>query len=188
MSSFHTLSPFRGANKEKCWITMIARDLKIAYHLPIWMKPPGGLRNGRKKNGLRDRILMAPERGISADCKGACLIKQSSFSKWTLKTCPGVFPCHGERKQKSIHRIIRPIKYEMKGRHRQQLPQRILQDRQPIKDISWWGQALHKFDRQLLACSLLPVLLCRINDTVKSLLFSDLSATGILLERSHEIH
>ena len=53
---------------------------------------------------------------------------------------------------------------------------------------TWRGQALHKFDRQLLACSLLPVLLCRINDTVKSLLFSDLSATGILLERSHEIH
>lgn len=94
-------SPFRGANKEKCWTTVITHDLKIAHHLPIWGKALEGYENAGKNNGLGDRLFVMCERSNPADCKTTSLVQWVLYCKWTLKTGPGVFPWHRGGKELS---------------------------------------------------------------------------------------
>lgn len=123
-------SPFRGANRGKCWTLVITRDLKIAHHLSIWRKATEGYENAGKNNGFGDRLFVMCERSISTDCKTAILVRRALIvsEPWKL-----VLGCsHGTEEANALSQNNQAHKLEMKGRDGQQLSGRQTLDKRPI--------------------------------------------------------
>lgn len=112
------------ANKEKCWITMITRALKIAYHLPIWMEGPCRAAKWQQEQWPWGQNLWSV-------CFVVSLTKWSSYSKWPLQTGPRGF-LSTEKKNRGVPPNNHTHKMWKKGKMEPTIIRRIRRDTQPI--------------------------------------------------------